>query len=819
MPPDGNGRDQELRRYLRGNGVALELLLAVSDPWKREEWTQRDVEALGLIEGAGGGTLDDRSYARWVQSVLRATVDPELPVDGRIGTRTRLAVQRFQANAQALGVKTLKLEVDGALTAQTLSALQAVGGVPAPGGSPVEPDGSGARVFVKGGFLLAPIKVAREEGEVEGLSVLALGGRDARILVDGKAQPIVGKVPLVLRPRAPESAPVVTRPVVTGPRLPITPVGTRPVSVRPVSTAPLTVRALSVGTLLRTVELRPGAPKVRFVALRTGQPVALTGPPVAPKKLQVQKVLVTLPLTAAKKKAGGGGSAPKKTKWQATEVLVKHRDADLVIDALRLRHILDLTIRDRVVGGKGSGQAPAQGEQPSDEASVDEVPVDEVPVDETPVDETPVDETPEGPLREPMALEDVSSFARWVQSALKATVAPDIEVDGVVGPITRAAVTAFQQALPDLVEGAEALAGSGALDQDTIAGLELATGTTRPDRPDYAVPDTPPPAAGDLEPAVATTEIDAQGRVWNVVRQGGDEVRFRYNIKQHAMPGEETIEDPYNVWSYEGGRTGLLSEPDLMSAGFSASGVKILQENAFKESGGKFGAVNTWDNQYVSWGMAQFAGHAGTLATLLARLKEHPDSAPAFRRFFVANGIDVEHGSYPWWDRSDKAFITKTGWHVVVRADSVHTGDVGWVYIRTQPRLVGTFMLAGNDPTLQLGQVRFWREKFFDNCISKTVLDEGHEFRRYITSELGVGLAARLFNWMPAYLRKWFGEIVDALARENPGQDLQSPATWQAAPGLEADYIVKMRDKRRAAKQGDWEDYGDTLSEERGSFS
>jgi len=124
-----------------------------------------------------------------------------------------------------------------------------------------------------------------------------------------------------------------------------------------------------------------------------------------------------------------------------------------------------------------------------------------------------------------------------------------------------------------------------------------------------------------------------------------------------------------------------------------------------------------WDDQIVSWGMAQFAGQAGTLAVLLADLKEDPRSRASYLRWFVGNGIDVARGEYRWKDGK-----TRVGWHVVVTGDGeTHRGNEGWSHIRTQPRLLGAFMLAGNDPAIQLGQVSFWRDSFLTRAIAKHV--------------------------------------------------------------------------------------------------
>src|SRR5688500_7785219 len=62
----------------------------------------------------------------------------------------------------------------------------------------------------------------------------------------------------------------------------------------------------------------------------------------------------------------------------------------------------------------------------------------------------------------PVVLANTSTRAHWLQSALKLLVAPQLEVDGVLGPRTSRAVQLFQKRSASL--------GGGALRADGIAG-------------------------------------------------------------------------------------------------------------------------------------------------------------------------------------------------------------------------------------------------------------------------------------------------------------------------------------------------------------
>jgi peptidoglycan hydrolase-like protein with peptidoglycan-binding domain len=358
-------------------------------------------------------------------------------------------------------------------------------------------------------------------------------------------------------------------------------------------------------------------------------------------------------------------------------------------------------------------------------------------------------------------LADVSTHERWLQSALKALVAPDLGVDGKPGARTKAAVERFQKLSPRL--GGPKLRVDGDPGPKTIAALEQLTDTTAPTRKEgdpapvvHAEPTPQPqPTTTTTQPAsrgVTVREAKNDDGVTEYLIRGGDqEVRFSYwtpNFKNYK---------PYNVSRYKGARKGLLKDADYHDIGYSPSELAILKANALKESGGAFGAINTWDNQLVSWGMAQFAGQAGTLAALLSDLKDNPRTRPSFDQWFVANGIDVAHGKYPW-----KKDEIKKGWHVVVTQPGGEPlrGNPGWQHIRTQPSMIGAFLLAGNDPALQLGQCVFWRDGFLRRAINKRVGvradgSPGEPVRNYITSERGLAILVRLHNWMPGHVVTW----------------------------------------------------------------
>ena len=405
-------------------------------------------------------------------------------------------------------------------------------------------------------------------------------------------------------------------------------------------------------------------------------------------------------------------------------------------------------------------------------------------------------------------LENVSSFEYWLQSALKALVEPKLSVDGVLGRRSRIATKRFQ-ARAHILGGGPKLDTDGIAGDSTIAALEALTGSQAPKRSPSA-PARPNATQTAKLGTVTVREREHKGKHIYEVSSAGDTVSFSYWTKSHR--GYK----PHCVSRYRGAKRDIIDDQTILDAGYSTSELGILRANSQKESGGTFGAINTWDNQIISWGMAQFAGHAGTLAALLVFLRELPSTAESYKQWFTANGLDVQYGPYPWKDR------TKKGWHVVVQDGAkLLRGDDGWRYVRTQPNLLGAFMLAGNDPAIALGQVLFWRQAFLKRALHKIVgrkkgVRPGSRVIDFLTAERSLALMVRLYNWMPAYVRRWSNQFLAELATSEPASKVYNPAKWDQA--LETWWAERVMKERRDVKKGSYDDYALELSRERGSF-
>jgi len=423
------------------------------------------------------------------------------------------------------------------------------------------------------------------------------------------------------------------------------------------------------------------------------------------------------------------------------------------------------------------------------------------------------------------------SANHWLQSCLRRLIDPSLTVDGAVGLRTRTALKTFQRRTgrltPDGVAGPKTVAALatqvGVACPGTAAAKATATATataesSAPDEPIEVVSPEPSPRVDEVNGEFRVHTVELADNVQYIVSSRDDEVRFSFWGERHK--GGKG--DGFNLSMYQGGKKGGVTAAELTVLGYPAGAIQIFQANALKESGGLFGAINTWDDQIVSWGVAQFAGRAGTLAALLAGLMEDPAAGPAFQRYFVANGLTVKHGRYTLKAHNGKPERTHTGWHAAVDTpDGVRTGDDAWLYVRSQPRLVGALMLAGNNHAIQLGQARFWMTHFLEKAVRKVVVRDHrgeHRVCDFVTSVYGLGLVARLYNWMPAHVQPWFAEFVDELTRRHEGLDIRSSATWTAHPELVDAFAELLKDKRRRVKKGSYDTYGLDLDRAPGSY-
>lgn len=338
---------------------------------------------------------------------------------------------------------------------------------------------------------------------------------------------------------------------------------------------------------------------------------------------------------------------------------------------------------------------------------------------------------------------------------------------------------------------------------ETIDGSEL---------PPADEPDNPPLSViqhSDSGPVSLT--VAREGDIY-IVSRGGDVVRFAYWSEPRTVSGK-LYDDPYNLSTYEGGKRDLIGQSELTELGYSAAEQRIFAANAGKESSGKFGAVNTWDRQLVSWGAMQFAGRAGVLPAVLRELKRNQPAC--FARWFRANGVDVASCTYP--SLSGKGFVDAEGLHLVVYGDDqqVYRGHQALLFMRAQPKLLGLLMLAGNDVDVAREQCRYWLSRYLRRALKVEVF--GHPIGDYVTSEYGAAILVRLYNWMPGKVKEWCESITQELKSRFPGRDLTDPRAWNS--DIEGAFLRALGELRKKLKGSDYGDYAADLCRERGSFS
>eukprot|EP01006_Ploeotia_vitrea_P035107 TRINITY_DN65838_c3_g11_i2.p1 TRINITY_DN65838_c3_g11~~TRINITY_DN65838_c3_g11_i2.p1 ORF type:complete len:730 (-),score=419.38 TRINITY_DN65838_c3_g11_i2:1723-3891(-) len=273
----------------------------------------------------------------------------------------------------------------------------------------------------------------------------------------------------------------------------------------------------------------------------------------------------------------------------------------------------------------------------------------------------------------------------------------------------------------------------------------------------------------------------------------GNEVQFTTETINHHKG---------RVREYKGGKTGLLTDADLIGLGFTKSGIKIMKANADHESKGRFGLVNTWDNQIVSWGFAKFSGKTGALTNLMCFLKRNPKTAKAFERYFSKwNGIDcVDNG--PGHRHLKATFRHKHYYDKEALKE-----------IRINYDMLASLMAAGNNKEIALGQVTFWKRAFYDNIAGMTVKG-GVRVRDLVTSEWMMGVMVHLGNYMPEFVSKWLNEFI--VAESTPAKNMYDPKNWSEA--TEAKLFAFVNTKRAALKKPTYEGFGASLSRKRKSF-
>ncbi len=172
---------------------------------------------------------------------------------------------------------------------------------------------------------------------------------------------------------------------------------------------------------------------------------------------------------------------------------------------------------------------------------------------------------------------------------------------------------------------------------------------------------------------------------------------------------------------------------------------------ATSENEGNLDAVNTWDNQFMSFGMFQWTaggpGKPGELPVLLNIIKDsYPDN---FQHYWGQFGLDVmDVGNKTGW-------LSYRGKKLVSAADKSVLREHIWAY---------RFARAGADIEVQAAQIRHAVNRIKQFYFTSSSKLKGYSLADLITSEYGVALLLDNHVNRPGYVH---GCVAAALERSN----------------------------------------------------
>ena len=181
-------------------------------------------------------------------------------------------------------------------------------------------------------------------------------------------------------------------------------------------------------------------------------------------------------------------------------------------------------------------------------------------------------------------------------------------------------------------------------------------------------------------------------------------------------------------------------------------------------------AINTWDNQFLSFGMFQWtaggAGRPGELPALLKIVKDvYPDN---FQHYWGQFGLDViDVGAKTGW-------LSYRGKKLISAADKAMLREHIWVY---------RFARAGADIEVQAAQIRHAVNRIQQFYYARSSKLNGYTLSELITSEYGMALLLDSHVNRPGYV---YGCVAKALDRSN-----LSPAELSRGGDDEEQLVIK----------------------------
>ncbi len=175
----------------------------------------------------------------------------------------------------------------------------------------------------------------------------------------------------------------------------------------------------------------------------------------------------------------------------------------------------------------------------------------------------------------------------------------------------------------------------------------------------------------------------------------------------------------------------------LKNLELSQSDINVILATA--ENEGNLDAVNTWDNQFISFGLFQWTAGGknspGELAALLARIKKNnPDN---FQHYWGQFGLDIVDTS------SKTGWITLNGQRLKSTQQKSVLREHIWAY---------RFARAGADQQIKAQEIAHAVGRINQFYFKKSTKLKGYKLSELITSEFGVALLLDNHVNRPAYV-------------------------------------------------------------------
>jgi LysM repeat protein len=256
--------------------------------------------------------------------------------------------------------------------------------------------------------------------------------------------------------------------------------------------------------------------------------------------------------------------------------------------------------------------------------------------------------------------------------------------------------------------------------------------------------------------------------------------RYRISTEGHVVYATPLLK-PEKIFVGRLHRKGLhrvgLQEPEtfitnhrekLQAINLTESEVNVML--ATSENEGNLDAVNTWDNQFLSFGMFQWTaggpGKPGELPVLLKNIKDHyPDD---FQHYWAQFGLDVaDTGPRTGW-------FSYRGKRLVSAADKAMLREHIWAY---------RFAQAGADIEVQAAQILHAINRINQFYFAPSSQLDNYALADLITSEYGVTLLLDNHVNRPGYVR---GCIAEALNRSKI-----NPADLSTGGDVEEQLVIR----------------------------